>query len=486
MSTAKRKSGDSETAMSAKKTRVSGDGESALDCKPPNVKKAKTQYQIFKDLVKASEGGSGLGAKELTKVVQTESARIKKELGAKDDAYSQLWRRARDMEASEASNLTAATAKWAEEACDEACALFASTPAAQDDFAALEFVVDKVSDCADAIRTSGADRDKIAAAAVELNKARALLGGYRKTACAATVDAVVKDLAAAKDAPVAKLAAAEASGKAWLARFAKDGDADAVARVRTAYDACASTLATKKAGDAKASGEALARDVAAACAAAADVADLVAREAALEAASAMIGAWEAGAGAGADAATAGRVALFRKGLARAISQVRDVRADAALVNALRSADDAAMMAHAAEFRERKCCIDAQTKDITGLLAFKAKSEKKAASGPAPADLPKAVGKALASQIVYFKGLKDGTKSISFALGGVSPDAFRAAFGEGPGLTRTSTAEALGIAPKVLKAPAPGADPPSLVVAGDVKLKLKGGELSATAAYKMEW
>ena len=100
MSTAKRKSGDSETAMSAKKTRVSGDGESALDCKPPNVKKAKTQYQIFKDLVKASEGGSGLGAKELTKVVQTESARIKKELGAKDDAYSQLWRRARDMEAS--------------------------------------------------------------------------------------------------------------------------------------------------------------------------------------------------------------------------------------------------------------------------------------------------------------------------------------------------------------------------------------------------
>ena len=56
----------------------------------------------------------------------------------------------------------------------------------------------------------------------------------------------------------------------------------------------------------------------------------------------------------------------------------------------------------------------------------------------------AVGRALSAQMTFFKGLKDGTKAISFALAGVQPDAFRAAFGDGAGLTRTVAGAALGI------------------------------------------
>ena len=461
--------------------------ESALDVKAPSAKKAKTQYAIFKDLVKAAEKGKT--AKEITKIVQTESARIKKTLGSGDDAYSRMWRRAREMEAAEAANLRAATAAWADAACDEALALFASTPAAADDFAALDFVVGKVATVAKDLASSGGDAAKVDAASAELAKARATLRGFRGTACAATVDGVVAALEAA--AGGAALAAAEARGAAWLARFRDDGAAAAVARVAAAHARVASALAADRAAASRASGEKLATGVAAACAAAADVTDLGVREATLVEAAKAIATWQAENGAAADAETAARVAAFDRGLARAVKQVRNVRADAALASSLRGAADAALMAHCAEFRDRGECVAAQVAEITALRAFKAKAEagaEKAAKADAKAAsaLPAAVGRALSAQMTFFKGLKDGTKAISFALAGVQPDAFRAAFGDGAGLTRTVAGAALGINPKVLKPPVPGAEPPKLVLAGDVKLKLAKNELSATAAYKLDW
>ena len=127
---------------------------------------------------------------------------------------------------------------------------------------------------------------------------------------------------------------------------------------------------------------------------------------------------------------------------------------------------AELQAELDEFRKEKRLAEEQRQRAEALALASA------------ATLPREVGRALQSQMVYIQGIKYRSVSISYNRGGVTKAAFASAFSVPVGTTTASvSADSLGIKAKPLRYGA-------ALVCGSVTLRLTGETLSASAGYGM--
>ena len=367
-------------------------------------------------------------------------------------------------------------------------ALLGSVAGSAADFTELEAACVKFTGASESIFSSGCPLEKQAqfqaallAARTSLSLCKRAVSGERAVLVVAAITAVCGD-AGATASTIAQLSAAADAARAWTASFRRDAEEAVVSSVAAAHSRVRAAILALHALEARTAADHLTSGVTAAIAQSQAVCDLGQRALALAAAAPAIEAWELRFSNFATEAVKRSVHAVKRDLDSALKRARDATADAALCATLASADQAALLAHAADFRDRAECIEQQNADLHELRQFKKEADRKeqlaaAQTASTAASLPTTVARALKSQMLYVQGLKHRSLNISYQQGGVTLDIFKAAFGAS-GSNHSVTASSLNINGKSLRYGA------SLEILGAVKLKLVGTQFTAQASYTM--
>ena len=432
----------------------------------PAVPKEQTLYMRFKPFLQAAN--PSVKGKDFTALVKVEWEKVKNTptslTSCSHPELLKLKKAAQDQEAAEKAAHSTALRAWATEWTVAAAAHlgWAVVDATESDYATLSTAIERTQ-LFSYSWPSGLERsfdDALVKAKAELAALKQAAAATRAKAVVANLDGAVACGAAKKGMPLLESALAKA--RSWRTEFAAMA-AQPAAEVGVAVRAAVDSLAVLLADDLNAAAES-AETLGAIEAAQKAAADLRTTHAA-------------------DLADDSALAAAEAKAKAAHTDLRYAVQDLSLVRKLQGMDEAGLRAHAKELREKDEAMAELQAELDDFrkekrLAELEQQRAEQAALASAATLPREVGRALQSQMVYIQGIKHRAVSISYTRGGVTKAAFAAAFSVPVGTTTASvSADSLSIRSKPLRYGA-------ALVCGDVTLRLTGETLSASAGYGM--